>query len=159
MENTSNNNETDPTAVNQTTVERTERNKYKIPILSDKETDLSKANPKMWWEQISEYIDLTYQKKLDELMEQGTDSMDPHTTYNIKGEIIWALGPKAKQEIISPPVDCSTEKTKQRTAKDFDNTPTGSPQKTHMSTNRGVVELNLDGGGEYRKQGGGKRDS
>ena len=54
MENTSNNNETDPTAVNQTTVERTERNKYKIPILSDRETDLSKANPKMWWEQISE---------------------------------------------------------------------------------------------------------
>ena len=79
MENTSNNNETDPTAVNQTTVERTER-KYKIPILSDRETDLSKANPKMWWEQISEYIDLTYQKKLDELMEQGTDYMEPHTT-------------------------------------------------------------------------------
>ena len=90
MENTSNNNETDPTAVNQTTVERTERNKYKIPVLSDRETDLSKANPKMWWEQISEYIDLTYQKKLDELMEQGTDSMDPHTTYHIRGDVIWA---------------------------------------------------------------------
>ena len=100
MENTNNNNETDPTAVNQTTVERTERNKYKIPILSDRETDLSKANPKMWWEQISEYIDLTYQKKLDELMEQGTDSMDPHTTYHIKGDVIWALGPKAKHEIM-----------------------------------------------------------
>ena len=57
MENTNNNNETDPTAVNQTIVERTERNKYKIPILSDRETDLSKANPKMWWEQIFEYID------------------------------------------------------------------------------------------------------
>ena len=88
MENTSNNNKTEPTAVNQTTVERTERNKYKIPILPDKETDLSKANPKMWWEQISEYIDLTYQKKLEELMEQGTDSMDPHTTYHIKGDVI-----------------------------------------------------------------------
>ena len=97
---TSNNNETDPTAVNQTTVERTERNKYKIPILSDRETDLSKANPKMWWEQISKYIDLTYQKKQDELMEQGTDSMDPHTTYNIRGDVIWALGPKAKHEIM-----------------------------------------------------------
>ena len=60
---------------------------------------------------------------------------------------------------ISPPVDC-TEKTKQRTAKDFDNTPTGSPQKTHMPPKRGVVELNLNGGGgEYRKQGGRKRDS
>ena len=55
----SNNNETDPTAVNQTIVERTERNKYRNPILSDRKTDLSKANPKMWWEQISEYIDLT----------------------------------------------------------------------------------------------------
>ena len=33
-----------------------------------------------------------------------------------------------------------------RTAKDFDNTPTGSPQKIHTSPNRGVVELNLDGG-------------
>ena len=59
MENTSG---SDPTAVNQTTVERTEKNKYKIPILSDRETDLSKANPRMWWEQISEYINLTYQK-------------------------------------------------------------------------------------------------
>ena len=100
MENTNINNGTDPTAVNQTTVERTERNKYKIPILSDRETDLSKTNTRMWWEQISEYIDLTYQKKLEELIEQGTDSMDPHTTYHIKGDVIWALGPKAKHEIM-----------------------------------------------------------
>ena len=97
MENTSG---SDPTAVNQTTVERTEKNKYKIPILSDRETDLSKANPRMWWEQISEYIDLTYQKKLEELLEHGTDSIDPHTTYHIKGDVIWALGPKAKHEIM-----------------------------------------------------------
>ena len=47
---------------------------------------------------------------------------------------------------ISPPVGCSTEKTQQRTAKDSDNTPTGSPQKTLTSPNRGVVEPNLDGG-------------
>ena len=87
-------------AVNQTTVERTERNKYKIPILSDRETDLSKTNPRMLWQQISEYIDLTYQKKLEEIIEQGTDSMDPHTTYHIKGDVIWALGPKAKHEIM-----------------------------------------------------------
>ena len=97
MENTSG---SDTTAVNQTTVERTEKNKYKIPILSDRETDLSKANPKMWWEQISEYIDLTYQKKLEELLEIGTDSIDPHTTYHIKGDVIWALGPKAKHKIM-----------------------------------------------------------
>ena len=97
MENTSG---ADPTAVNQTTVERTEKSKYKIPILSDRDTDLSKANPRMWWEQISEYIDLTYQKKLEELLEHGTDSIDPHTTYHIKGDVIWALGPKAKHEIM-----------------------------------------------------------
>ena len=54
----------------------------------------------MWWEQISEYIDLKYQKKLEELIEQGTDSMDPHTTYHIKGDAIWALGPKTKHEIM-----------------------------------------------------------
>ena len=100
MENTNINNGTDPMAVNQTTVERTERNKYKIPILSDRETDLSKTNPKIMWEQISEHIDLTYQKKLGELIEQGTDSMDPHTTYHIKGDVIRALGPKAKHEIM-----------------------------------------------------------
>ena len=97
MENTSG---SDQTAVNQTTVEKTEKNKYKIPILSDRETDLWKANPKMWWEQISEHIDLTYQKKLEELLEHGTDSIDPHTTYHIKGDVIWALGPKAKHEIM-----------------------------------------------------------
>ena len=33
-------------------------------------------------------------------MEQETDSMDPHTTYHIKGDVIWALGPKAKHEIM-----------------------------------------------------------
>ena len=94
MDNTNINNGTDQTEANQTTVERTERNKYKIPILSDRETDLLKVNPKMCWEQISEYIDLTYQKKLEELIEQGTDYMNPHTTYHIKGDVIWALGPK-----------------------------------------------------------------
>ena len=54
----------------------------------------------MWWKQISEYIDLTYQKKLEELIEQGMDFMDPHTTYHIKGDVIWALDPKAKNEIM-----------------------------------------------------------
>ena len=100
MDNSNTSNAADQTVGNQTTVERTERNKYKIPILSDRETDLSKINPKMWWEQISEYIDLTYQKKLEELIELRTDSMDPHTTYHIKGDVIWALGPMAKHEIM-----------------------------------------------------------
>ena len=100
MESTNINNGTDPTVANQKTVERTERNKDKIPILSDREPDLSKINPGMWWEQISDYIDLTYQKKLGDLIEQGTDSMDPHTAYHIKGDVIWALGPKAKHEIM-----------------------------------------------------------
>ena len=54
----------------------------------------------MWWEQISEYIYLTYQKKLEELIELGTDSNDSHTTYHIKGDVIWALGPKAKHEMM-----------------------------------------------------------
>ena len=51
---------------NQTTMsERMERSKYKNPILSDRETDLPKINPKMWWEQISEYIHLTYNRNLN----------------------------------------------------------------------------------------------
>ena len=100
MEKTNINNGTDPTVANQTTVDRTERNKKKTPILSDRETDLSKIIPRMWWKQISKDIDLTYQKKLEELIKQGTDSMDLHTTYHIKGDVIWALGPKAKHEIM-----------------------------------------------------------
>ena len=70
-----------------TTTERMEKNKYKIPILSDRETDLTKTNPRMWWEQISEYIDLTYHKNLEDLMNQGTEGME-------------GLGPKAKHEIM-----------------------------------------------------------
>ena len=35
------------------------------------------------------------------MIEQGTDSMDPHTTYHIRGAVIWALGPKSKHEIVS----------------------------------------------------------
>ena len=76
------------------------KTKYKIPILSDRETDLTKINPKMWWEQISEYIHLTYNRNLEEIIDEGTEYMDPHTVYHIKGDVIWALGPKAKHEIM-----------------------------------------------------------
>ena len=85
---------------NQTTSERTEKSKYKIPILLDRETDLTKINPKMWWEQILEYIHLTYNRNLDEIIDEGTEYMDQHTAYHIKGDVIWALGPKAKHEIM-----------------------------------------------------------
>ena len=54
----------------------------------------------MWWEQISEYIHLTYSRNLDEIIDQGTEYMDPLTVYHIKGDVIWALGPKAKHEIM-----------------------------------------------------------
>ena len=86
--------------MNQTAADKAEKNKYKIPILLDRETDLSKTNPTMWWEQISEYIHLTYNHNLDDIMDQGTDQMDQQTTFHIKGEVIWALGPKAKHEIM-----------------------------------------------------------
>ena len=88
------------TMMNQTAADRTEKNKYKIPILSDRETDLTKINSRMWWEQISEYIHLTHNRNLDEIMDQATDQMDPHTVYHMKGDVIWALGPKAKHEIM-----------------------------------------------------------
>ena len=88
------------TIMNHTTADRLEKNKYNIPILSDRETDLTKTNPRMWWEQISGYIHLTYNRNLDELMDQGIKRMDPHTVYHIKGDVIWALGPKAKHEIM-----------------------------------------------------------
>ena len=80
--------------------ERTEKSKYKIPILSDRDTDLTKNNPKMWWEQILEYIHLTHDRNLDEITEEGIEYMDQHTAYHIKGDVIWALSPKAKHEIM-----------------------------------------------------------
>ena len=92
--------QTTRTTNNQTMSERAEKSKYKIPILSDRETDLTKANPKMWWEQISEYILLTYNRNLDEITDEGVEYMDPHTVYHIKVDVIWALGPKAKHEIM-----------------------------------------------------------
>ena len=33
-------------------------------------------------------------------MNHGTESMDAHTIYHLKGDVIWALGPKAKHEIM-----------------------------------------------------------
>ena len=92
--------QTTRTTNNQTMSERAEKSKYKIPILSDRETDLTKANPKMWWEQILEYILLTYNRNLDEITDEGVEYMIPHTVYHIKGDVIWALGPKAKHEIM-----------------------------------------------------------
>ena len=88
------------TIMNQTTADRLENNKYKIPILSDRETDLTKINSRMWWEKYSEYIHLTYNQILEEIMDKGTYQMDPHTVYHIKGDVIWALGPKAKHEML-----------------------------------------------------------
>ena len=78
-----------------------ERSKYKIPILSDRETDLTKINPKMWWEQISEYIHLRYNHNLEEITDESVRTKDYHTVYHIKGDVIWALGPKAKHEILT----------------------------------------------------------
>ena len=49
---------------------------------------------------MSEYIDLTYQKNLEELMKQGTDFLDAKISHHIRGDVIWALGPKAKHEIM-----------------------------------------------------------
>ena len=45
-------------------------------------------------------IGLINQKNLEELMDLGIDSLDAHTTHHIKGDVIWALGPKAKHEIM-----------------------------------------------------------
>ena len=79
------------TIMNQTTADRLEKNKYKISILSDRETDPTKTKPRMWWEQISEYIHLTFNRNLDKLMDQGIERMDPptvYTVYHIKGDVI-----------------------------------------------------------------------
>ena len=65
---------------NQTTSEWTERSKYKIPILTDRETDITKSNSKMWWEQISEYIHLTYNRNLDKTIGQEPNIWT-HTGY------------------------------------------------------------------------------
>ena len=56
-ENMDTTNTTDQTTPNQsTTLERMEKNNYKIPTLSEKETDLTKTNPRMSWESISEIL-------------------------------------------------------------------------------------------------------
>ena len=83
-----------------TTSERMEKTKYKIPILSDRETDLTKINPKMWWERIAEYIHLTYNRNLEEIIDEGTEYLDQHAVYHIKGDVTWALGKKAEHEIM-----------------------------------------------------------
>ena len=41
-----------------------------------------------------------FHKNLEDLMNHGTEGMDAHTIYHIKGDVIWALGPKAKHEIM-----------------------------------------------------------
>ena len=33
-------------------------------------------------------------------MDQGIETLDAHTVYNINGDVIWTLGPKAKHEIM-----------------------------------------------------------
>ena len=49
-----------------TMVERMKETIYKISILSDRETDLTKTNQSMWCEQISEIIDITDQRNMED---------------------------------------------------------------------------------------------
>ena len=79
--------QTEQSGSQSTTILRTEENKYKIPILSDRETDLTKINPRMWWEKIAEYIDLIYHRNLEDLMDHGIEAMDAHTINHIKGDV------------------------------------------------------------------------
>ena len=83
-----------------TTMEITKKKQVPNPDLSNRETDLTRIHPRMWWEQISEHIDLTYHNNLEDLMDHGIEGMDAHTIYHIKGNIIRALGLKAKHEIM-----------------------------------------------------------
>ena len=50
--------------------------------------------------QISEYLHLTFDQNLDAIIDEGIEYMDPHTVYHIKIDVIWALGPKPKHEIM-----------------------------------------------------------
>ena len=74
----------------------TERSKYNIPILSDRETDLTKINPKMCWEQILECIHLPFNRNLDEIIDQGTEYMDPHSVYHEKRRCHLGTWPKSQ---------------------------------------------------------------
>ena len=74
--------------------ERYEKSKYKIPIFTDRNTEMNKIDPKMWWEQIQQYIELTYETNLEEVPESET------LQNKIKADLSWSLGPKAKYEIM-----------------------------------------------------------
>ena len=41
---------------------------------------------------------MTYNRNIDEIIDAEIECRDPHTVYHIKGDVIWALGPKAKHE-------------------------------------------------------------
>ena len=76
-------------SINQNQITTTEwmDKKFKVPILSDRVSDLTKINLRMWWEQISEYIDLTCHRNLDEVMDQGIEYLDAHTVYDIEDDV------------------------------------------------------------------------
>ena len=84
---------------NATNVERFEKSKYKIPIFTDRTTDLDKTDPKMWWEQIQQYIELTYERELEQTT-SGESENDVQIQSKIKADLSWSLGPKAKFEIM-----------------------------------------------------------
>ena len=60
----------------------------------------NKNEPKNVVGKTSEYILFTYHKNLEDLMNHGNEGMDAHTIYHLKGDVIWALGPKAMHEIM-----------------------------------------------------------
>ena len=95
----------------------------------------------------------------------STENIDPEIT--VTADIKYDNGntdekadkPKENQTPAIPePVSFSTELAHRRTTKDADQTPTGSPQKVSNPVNKGVVELNIEGG-ETKKIIEGERGS
>ena len=55
----------------------------------------------MWWEQIQEYIKLTYQTDIEKLSQPQDDSDKiRNLREKIKMDINWPLGPEAKHELM-----------------------------------------------------------
>ena len=90
------------TTINKTLIDSNEKSKCKIPILSERDTGLTKVNPKMWWEQIQEYTILTYQLEIEEVArpQEGDSDEIRNLREKIKGDITWTLGPKAKHNLM-----------------------------------------------------------
>ena len=73
--------------------------KISVPIFSNNDTDLEKAEPELWWPRFVLYLEITMEVDIRKYMD-GTENLTDEQIKKIKRLLTWAIGEKAIKVMI-----------------------------------------------------------